>query len=80
LAASGRKAAVRQNSDVRLVPILLRKSFWGVNDKFLEALMRFTLGDVREPYRFIQNRSWTSLVGLKTNAAEKSKDQPSRDF
>jgi hypothetical protein len=43
-----RKAAVRQNSDVRLVPILLRKSFWGVNDKFLEALMRFTLGDVKD--------------------------------
>ena len=33
------------------------------------------------PYRFIQNRSRTSVVALKSNAAaEKSKDQLSRDF
>ena len=36
--------------------------------------MRFERGDVRGPYRFIQNRSRTFLVALKCNAmAEKSK-------
>ena len=66
-----------QNSGQRL----LQKSFWGDERNFVEPLMRFTSGDVREPYRFIQNRSGTSVVALKSNAAaEKSKDQLSRDF
>jgi hypothetical protein len=30
------------------VPILLQKSFWGVERKFLEPLMRFARGDVRD--------------------------------
>jgi hypothetical protein len=60
------------------VPILLQKSFWGRERKFLEPLMRFTRGDA---YRFIQNRSRASVVALKGDAAaEKSKDQLSRDF
>jgi hypothetical protein len=29
-------------------PILLQKSFWGVEQKFLEPLMRFARGDVRD--------------------------------
>ena len=29
-------------------PILLQKSCWGVERKFLEPLMRFTRGDVRD--------------------------------
>jgi hypothetical protein len=33
---------------VRLVPILLRKSFWGGERKFLEPLMRFMRGNVRD--------------------------------
>jgi hypothetical protein len=33
---------------VRKVPILLQKSFWGGERKFLEPLMRFTRGDVRD--------------------------------
>jgi hypothetical protein len=33
---------------VRFVPILLQKSFWGVELKFLEPLMRFARGDVRD--------------------------------
>src|SRR5271167_4194641 len=33
---------------VRKVQILLQKSFWGVERKFLEPLMRFTRGDVRD--------------------------------
>jgi hypothetical protein len=66
---------------VRKWQILLQKSFWGGERKFLEPLMRFTRGDVRGPYRFIQNRSRTSVVALKSNAAaEKPEDQLSRDF
>jgi len=43
--------------------------------------MRFTQGDVKGPYRFIQNRSRTSVVTLKGDAAaEKFKNQLSRDF
>jgi hypothetical protein len=42
--------------------------------------MRF-MRDDEGPYRFIQNRSRTSVVALKSDAAvEKSKDQLSRDF
>jgi hypothetical protein len=33
---------------VRLWQILLQKSFWGVERKFLEPLVRFTRGDVRD--------------------------------
>jgi len=33
---------------VRFVPILLQKSFWGVERKFLEPLMRFARGNVRD--------------------------------
>jgi hypothetical protein len=34
--------------DVSNVPILLQNSFWGVERKFLEPLMRFARGDVRD--------------------------------
>jgi hypothetical protein len=33
---------------VRFVPIVLQKSFWGDERNFLEPLMRFTHGDVRD--------------------------------
>jgi hypothetical protein len=33
----------------------LQKSFRGGEQKFLEPLMRLARGDVRGPYRFIQN-------------------------
>jgi hypothetical protein len=33
---------------VRFVPILLQKPFWGDERKFLEPLMRFARGDVRD--------------------------------
>jgi hypothetical protein len=63
------------------VPILLQKSFWGDERKFLEPLMGLTRGDVRGPYRFIQNRLRTFLATLKSSAAAvKSKNQLSRDF
>jgi hypothetical protein len=34
--------------NVRFVPILLKKSFWEGEQKFLEPLMRFARGDVRD--------------------------------
>jgi hypothetical protein len=37
-----------RDCDVRFVPILLQKSFWGDERNFLEPLMRFTSGDVRD--------------------------------
>jgi hypothetical protein len=33
---------------VSMVPMLLQKSFWGNERKFLEPLMRFMSGDVRD--------------------------------
>jgi hypothetical protein len=66
---------------VRLVPILLQKSFSGDERKFLEPLMRFTRGDVRDHIVSFKNRSRASVAALKSDAAaEKSKDQLSRDF
>jgi len=48
--------------DFRFWQILLQKSFWGGERKFLGPLMRLTRGHVRDPYRFIQNRSRTFAV------------------
>jgi hypothetical protein len=39
---------LRTSLVVRFVPILLQKSFWSEEQKFLEPLMRFTRGDVRD--------------------------------
>jgi hypothetical protein len=39
---------VRLVGHVRKVPIVLKKSFWGDERKFLEPLMRFARGDVRD--------------------------------
>jgi hypothetical protein len=38
----------RGNGYVSFVPILLQKSFWGGERKFLEPLMRFARADVRD--------------------------------
>jgi len=63
------------------VPILLQKSFWGDERKFLEPLMRFTSGDVRDHIVSSKIDHGPPLVALKRDAAaEKSKDQLSRDF
>jgi hypothetical protein len=65
---------------VSFAPILLQKSFWGDERKFLEPLMRFTHGDVRD-HIVSSKRSRISVVALKSDAAaEKPKDQLSRDF
>src|SRR5258705_13827790 len=68
-------------ANVRFWQILLQKSFWGGERKFSERADAFS-GRRREgPDRFIQNRSRTSVVARKGDAAaEKSKDQLWRDF
>ena len=57
------------------------KVFLGWRTKILRAADAFYARRREGPYRFIQNRSRTSVVALKSDAAaEKSKDQLSRDF
>src|SRR5712671_2918719 len=57
------------------------KSLFGVANEILRAADAFYARRREGPYRFIQNRSRTSVVALKSDAAaEKSKDQLSRDF
>src|SRR5882762_11791548 len=57
------------------------KSLFGGRTKFLRAADAFYERRREGPYRFIQNRPGTSIVALKSDtAAEKSKDQLSRDF
>src|SRR5712671_5393587 len=64
-----------------LLADIVAKVFLGWRTKILRAA-DVLYGRQREgPYRFIQNRSRTSAVALKSDAAaEKSKDQLSRDF
>jgi hypothetical protein len=60
---------------------IVAKVFLGWRSKILRAADAFYARRREGPYRFIQNRSWTSVVALKSDAAaEKSKDQLSRDF
>jgi hypothetical protein len=67
--------------DFCLWQILLQKSFLGWRTKILRAADAFCARRREGPYRFIQNRSRTSVLALKSDAAaEKSKDQLSRDF
>ena len=62
-----------------LPSILLQRSFW--EDKIFRAADAFCERRRERPHRFIQNRPGTSVVVLKSDtAAEKSKDQLSRDF
>jgi len=57
------------------------KVFLGWRTKILRAADALYARQREGPYRFIQNRSRTSAVALKSDAAaEKSKDQLSRDF
>ena len=60
---------------------IVAKVFLGWRTKILRAADAFYARRREGPYRFIQNRSRTSVVALKGDAAaEKSKDQLSRDF
>jgi hypothetical protein len=60
---------------------IVAKVILGWRTKILRAADAFYARRREGPYRFIQNRSRTSVVALKSDAAaEKSKDQLSRDF
>jgi hypothetical protein len=60
---------------------IVAKVFLGWRTKILRAADAFYARRREGPYRFIQNRSLASVVALKSDAAaEKSKDQLSRDF
>jgi hypothetical protein len=60
---------------------IVAKVFLGGRTKFLRAADALYARQHEGPYRFIQNRSRASAVALKSDAAaEKSKDQLSRDF
>ena len=62
------------------MPILLKKSFWDDERKFLEPLMHCARGDVGT--KSFRSKSTTDLpVALKSDAAAKtSQSQLSRDF
>jgi hypothetical protein len=45
------------------------KSLFGAAIEFPKPLMRFTRGEVRGPYRLIQNRSRVPVTALKSDAA-----------
>src|SRR5450631_4782727 len=60
---------------------IVAKVFLGCRRKIPRAAGAFYARRREGPYRFIQNRSWTSAVALKTGAAAvKSKGRLSRDF
>jgi hypothetical protein len=60
---------------------IVEKVFLGGRAKILRAADAFCARRREGPYRFIKNRSRTSVVALKSDtAAEKFKDQLSRDF
>ena len=71
-------------SDIPQCPLcadIVAKVFLGWRTKILRAADAFYARRREGPYRFIQNRSRASVVALKSDAAaEKSKDQLSRDF
>src|SRR5258707_14919993 len=72
---------MRQNIQRLLWVDIAAKVFLGWRTKILRAADAFYARRREGPYRFIQNRSRTSVVALKGDAAaEKSKDQLSRDF
>jgi hypothetical protein len=69
------RSACLQSADI------VAKVFLGWRTKILRAADALYARQREGPYRFIQNRSRTSAVALKSDAAaEKSKDQLSRDF
>jgi hypothetical protein len=73
-------SAMRREADiwaglhhVCFVPILLQKSFWGGERKFLEPLMRFMRDDVRG--HIVYPKSITDLRSGVEKRRTKSKDQ-----
>src|ERR1044072_7818939 len=64
-----------------LLADIVAKVFLGGRTKFLRAADAFYERRREGPYRFGQNRPGISIVALKSDtAAEKRKDQLSRDF
>jgi hypothetical protein len=64
-----------------LMADIVAKVFLGCRTKILRTADAFYAWRREGPYRFIQNRPRTFLATLKSyGAAEKSKDQLSRDF
>src|SRR3981189_1342433 len=64
-----------------LVADIVAKGFFGRRTKIFRAADAFYTRRREGLYRFIQNRSRVSVVALKSDAAaEKPKDQLSRDF
>src|SRR5260221_4403945 len=78
-AARSWRRSVTRNKNRTPVMIRLRLQRW--RTKILRAADAFYARRREGPYRFIQNRSRTSVVALKSDAAaEKSKDQLSLRF
>jgi hypothetical protein len=68
-------------SALRICADIVAKVFLGWRTKILRAADAFYARRREGPHRFIQNRSRTPVVALKSNAAaEELKDQLSRDF
>src|SRR4051812_29075704 len=78
----GQKAKFRhEQRGVRSYLDIVAKVFLVWRTKILRAADALYARQREGPYRFIQDRSRTSAVALKSDAAaEKSKDQLSRDF
>ena len=77
-----RHCSITCNEDAcPVVADIVAKVFLGWRTKILRAADAFYARRREGPYRFIQNRSRTFVVALKSDAAaEKSKDRLSRDF
>jgi hypothetical protein len=68
-------------TDVCFATDIVAKVFLMCRTKILRAADAFCARRCEGPYRLIQNRSRTSVAALKSDAAaERSKDQLSRDF
>jgi hypothetical protein len=74
-------AAAHSYCRLPLLADFVAKVFLGWRTKSLRAADASYARRREGPYRFIQNRSRTSVAAMRSKAeAEKSKDQPSRDF
>src|SRR5882724_12192517 len=75
------RRATSKLGHVRYAADTVAKVFLGGQTKFFRAADAFCERRRERPHRFIQNRPGTSVVALKSDtAAEKSKDELSREF
>jgi hypothetical protein len=61
-----------RNREVRFTPDIVAKVFLGWRTKILRAADAFYARRREGPYRFIQDRSRTSVVALKSDAEQRS--------